>query len=354
MGAVAGASAGLRSCDRPTLRAAPSSSIVDTVDISMFPAVHALAQPVATMVPRPLDAPRFLRAAPDGTSAPAPNRAIDAVEAVVRAPPPPSSPPPPARPLQPAFDSSPPSVPSLGHFASIHASNPQGPAPLAQANQSRILFCEGYLSKIRGLGQTRKRFFRFTSESLTYYTEEAGEAISSMIAPHVEYFSDSGKCRMRVTTKRPFGKSDMLETVLETPSEAVKLRWMEAFRCFELLRMHGSAPTPREGALVAEGYLTKVKPMGYYSQERWFVLTARRLAYFEAEGGDLMASLPLSEISDIVFRGDSREFVLRARTAFTKSGLSEIVCCGDSLAVRNRWMAALKTVLDPAVFKLER
>ena len=36
-----------------------------------------------------------------------------------------------------------------------------------------ILLCEGYITKIRGIGRTRIRFFRLTTKTFTFFSEEA-------------------------------------------------------------------------------------------------------------------------------------------------------------------------------------
>ena len=47
-----------------------------------------------------------------------------------------------------------------------------------EANLPEILLCEGYITKIRGIGRTRSRFFRLTTKTFSFYSEEAVGAMS--------------------------------------------------------------------------------------------------------------------------------------------------------------------------------
>lgn len=117
------------------------------------------------------------------------------------------------------------------------------------------------------------------------------------------FLSDISKTRMRVITKAPFGASNSTEMMLEASHHRVKERWLHAFKQED--NTSGGFRS-YEGELLAEGYLTKVQPVGTTSKTRWFVLTDRHLGYYKEEGHDIMGNVALGNITVVTLHGRSR------------------------------------------------
>lgn len=210
------------------------------------------------------------------------------------------------------------------------------------------LLCEGYLTKHRGVGQSRTRWFRLTTKKLTYYTKDAGELIASCLTDDIASVTDLDKRQMRVITREPFGQSHKAEMVLEAPNQRVKQKWFCAFR--------GETNTSGgmrnfDGVLVVEGYLVKVQAsMTSADKQRWFVCTNKHFAYYKEESGEMMGSVPLENITSVGPAGDNKSFKVIANQRFTTTGSYEVVCRCESEAVRNKWLAQMQKVIPEEKF----
>jgi hypothetical protein len=87
-----------------------------------------------------------------------------------------------------------------------------------------LLSSQGSLQKLRGLGQTRTRWFSLTTSKLMYYTENTGDLISSVNISDIVSVTDLGNKRFRVATREPFGASKTNEMLLEASSQAAKAK----------------------------------------------------------------------------------------------------------------------------------
>eukprot|EP00035_Acanthoeca_spectabilis_P024267 m.453084 g.453084 ORF g.453084 m.453084 type:complete len:278 (-) comp20434_c0_seq1:107-940(-) len=213
------------------------------------------------------------------------------------------------------------------------------------------LLCEGYLRKIRGWGQNRTRWFRLSGKSFAYFTKDAGELIGSVAVGEIESVKSVSKYQLCITTTVPFGKSNMLEMVLEAPSETVRERWESSLGMLQLQKMDGGpvAFGSDEDTLVAEGYLIKVQEsLLALSRTRWFCLTRARFSYFSEEGGEFIAYCPLDNITYVGIE-DETTFKVTAMQPFTKTGAAAVVLACRDTAERDRWLRCFDVLLPGKV-----
>lgn len=211
----------------------------------------------------------------------------------------------------------------------------------------RIL-CEGYLRKIRGWGQNRTRWFRLTTQSISFYTKDAGERIAScLVSEIVSVTQDSGK-RFKLLTSTPFGRTQNKLMLLEAPSQPVKSKWLDALD-FKKNQTQGTISESVEEIIYAEGYLNKVKhKINALSRSRWFMCTSKAITYYDEEGGNEMASCPLDNV--ILARlVDDITFEVVGRDAFTKSGDSQLTLQCRDMAERDRWLQQLQKAMPHKV-----
>eukprot|EP00051_Salpingoeca_urceolata_P000643 m.35013 g.35013 ORF g.35013 m.35013 type:complete len:982 (+) comp10886_c0_seq2:109-3054(+) len=227
--------------------------------------------------------------------------------------------------------------------ASVHDNK-----PLAEQDLGEQLIAEGYLLKIRGVGQNRRRFFRLTNKSFMYFTEEAGELLADIPVNDIKAATNVHKTQFRLVTKHPFGASSAAtdELLLKAPDVRVKNCWLRALQQSEDLSASWRQQS-QPGKLKAEGYLKKVVGGVSKSRMRWFVLTDESLAYYFKQGDERMAILKLDDITTVCGTSDKREFRVVANKKFSVSGHSEVTLRSPTAAARNRWVKALISVLPP-------
>lgn len=88
-----------------------------------------------------------------------------------------------------------------------------------------------------------------------------------MAVCEIESVKEISRYQLCVTTKIPFGKTSLVEMILEAPSEVVRERWESNLGMVQLEQMAENSDTasPRPGSglgddtLLAEGYLIKVQ-----------------------------------------------------------------------------------------------
>ena len=118
---------------------------------------------------------------------------------------------------------------------------------------------------------------------------------------------------MRVVTKAPFGASSQMEMLLEFATQAIKIKWMEAFK----QRNTGSGGARGAlGNVVIEGYLNKLKSFPSSNKVRFFVLTDKEFAYYSEEAGEMKGSCPIGAILSINLTGDGDCFTVTAVSWF--------------------------------------
>lgn len=239
------------------------------------------------------------------------------------------------------------SAPAPSGAPSLPAGRGGAAAAAAVAAGGEDLLCEGYLLKHRGVGQSRSRFFQLTTKKFMYFSENAGEQIASCLVADFASILEVDKKTFRIITREPFGQSNKTEMVLEAPNHAVKNKWVHFLKGD---RNTGGGARELEGKMIVEGYLTKVQPMGSSSKERWFMCTTEVFAYCKEEAGELMGSVPLSNITSIGPTGDPKCFKVISNTRFTVTGSYEVLCRADSEAVRNKWIERLKLVISEEKF----
>eukprot|EP00050_Salpingoeca_kvevrii_P006256 m.288312 g.288312 ORF g.288312 m.288312 type:complete len:395 (+) comp11947_c0_seq1:115-1299(+) len=217
------------------------------------------------------------------------------------------------------------------------------PAPLPAEDEDEILLCEGYLNKLRGIGQTRRRYFRLTNKRFAYFTEDAGELISMVLSDQIEAVADVDKTKIRVVTVSPMGTSSSNEVLLEAGNAKIKNRWMQAFKQKE--NLSGGIREQEGDNVLVEGYLVKVQSGVSSNKTRWFCLTDQTFAYYREECGELMGSVPVDKITTLSAPGDSRDFKIIANERFTVTGSFEVTCRCETKAVRNKWLVQLQRIL---------
>lgn len=92
------------------------------------------------------------------------------------------------------------------------------------------VFAEGYLKKIRGFGQNRRRFFRVTLNHFAFYARDCGELISYVKRSDISELRDLGEDAFEVVTSVAFGASGSSRMILRAKNAAVKTRWLAALR----------------------------------------------------------------------------------------------------------------------------
>ena len=90
--------------------------------------------------------------------------------------------------------------------------------------------------------------------------------------------TDVSQRRFRVSTTEPFGASGAHEMLLETPSQAVKFKWLNAMK-HDISKLSGFSSNRAE--LIVEGPLLKLQPFGAVSKTRWFKVTTKKFSYLE-------------------------------------------------------------------------
>lgn len=185
-----------------------------------------------------------------------------------------------------------------------------------------------------------------TTKKLMYYTENAGELISSVQLKDVVAVTEMDKRTFRLATAEPFGASKTHEMVLEAHSPKVKQKWLSAMKT-DATQFNGFSSNRAE--LIVECYLLKVQPFGTINTTRWFRLTAKKFAYYTDEAGEELGSVPFEFVSAITVLG-KRDFSLTATQPFTKTGMFEVHCRCKSPAVRQKWITGLNRVLPAHKF----
>ena len=82
------------------------------------------------------------------------------------------------------------------------------------------LLCEGYLVKLRGFARNRKRWFRVTTGTVSFYERDGGRCIATTPRSNISRVADAGATARNFTlvTTLPFGKSGQSSMTLQAPS----------------------------------------------------------------------------------------------------------------------------------------
>eukprot|EP00055_Hartaetosiga_balthica_P001836 m.2006 g.2006 ORF g.2006 m.2006 type:complete len:268 (-) comp1692_c0_seq1:64-867(-) len=198
------------------------------------------------------------------------------------------------------------------------------------------LICEGYLKKIRGFAQNRRRWFRLTQKYFAYFQEDGGRFIAFIERSNIVDVESVSPLKFVLRTSTPFGASEQHEMVLEGKTEEVTERWISAIKNDE-----------REGdpgRLYVEGYISKVQPFGSFNRLRWFTLTEQYFSYHTIEGGEVMGTCPVSSIKDVISKG-TYSFVLAAESPFTRTGSAVVTCKCENEHVRDKWLNCFTAIL---------
>lgn len=107
-------------------------------------------------------------------------------------------------------------------FTSEALGDPRCPLGSKMEDVSDHLLVEGYLTKIRGFGRNRKRWFRLTENYVAFYTADAGSLISYIDTSRVESVRDVSKYRFELVSSVPFGASGASSMLLEARTEDVQ------------------------------------------------------------------------------------------------------------------------------------
>eukprot|EP00051_Salpingoeca_urceolata_P028049 m.484676 g.484676 ORF g.484676 m.484676 type:complete len:286 (-) comp23497_c0_seq1:150-1007(-) len=216
-------------------------------------------------------------------------------------------------------------------------------SPSTSENHDTLL-CEGYLHKDRGLFRKRRRWFRLTRKTLSFYETNGGTLISTIASSGIHRVESVGACQFDVVTKVPFGRSGQRVTLLVAPSTLVRDKWVQALDTRK--GVHASHRATMHGELIAEGYLTKIKPdILSRSRSRWFVLTKQHLAYYEADGGAFLGSCCTSDV-DRVERTGNCSILVAARAPFTRTGAAELLLKCESEQECEKWLACLQNTMS--------
>lgn len=174
--------------------------------------------------------------------------------------------------------------------------------------------------------QNRTRWFRLSGKSFAYFTKDAGELIGSVAVGEIESVKSVSKYQLCITTTVPFGKSNMLEMVLEAPSETVRERWESSLGMLQLQKMDGGpvAFGSDEDTLVAEGYLIKVQESllalsrtRYYSEG--LVTTTRRLTLLPFSFCTAGSASLVRDSHTLLRKGESSLPIARSTTSHTSA-----------------------------------
>lgn len=207
-----------------------------------------------------------------------------------------------------------------------------------------VLLCEGYLKKIRGIGQNRKRWFRLTETQIAYFTRESGSPISSLNRRDISSVEDQSPTRILILSRAPWGQSQSKEMLLEAADEEAKNKWLLCLRQPKA----DVGFRADDGLLLCEGYLNKLQPFGVMNRMRWFTFTTRHFAYYTKEAGVIMASCGLDNIVSVSPKGTTA-FRLVAAAPFTKTGASAVTCECESPEALNKWLTAIRLVLKDKI-----
>ncbi|EGD80101.1 hypothetical protein PTSG_10374 [Salpingoeca rosetta] len=158
------------------------------------------------------------------------------------------------------------------------------------------LLCEGYLKKIRGFAQNRRRWFRVTANHIAFFSADGGSLISYIHRDHVSDVRDISKYRFLISTHKPFGASGASSMILEASTPEAKNRWL---LCLQKTTDSSRGTQEDTGHLYTEGYMCKLQGFGSRDRTRWFVLTDRYFSYYTTEAGDLMGRCPIEQIQSV-------------------------------------------------------
>lgn len=237
---------------------------------------------------------------------------------------------------------------------------------MTDIDDDEVLLCEGYLRKIRGWGQNRTRWFRLTTKQFAFFAKDAGELLSSCARDGIKSVVDmpGEPLRFQIETIKPFGRTDNRVMVLEAPTAAVKIKWLDHLQHPErevapvgmgVLEREAPTDITAESAtvLLIEGYLTKLQQsLTALSRMRWFVFTSASLAYYEEEGGALIAHCPNEKLIRVAPLSPSC-FEVEAAEPFTKTGATRVeLQCRDE-AERDKWLQQMKKGVPDKVFLSE-
>ena len=219
------------------------------------------------------------------------------------------------------------------------------PPPMSQMGE---LLCEGELVKVKdNTLQNRRRHFRLTLTSFSYYKYEGGPKIAGIGTEFLGEVKEVGKYKFRLHFSeggeigRKRGKTSLL---LLAPSTSVRTKWVQALRT-------RTTPARRAGeTLLVEGYLTKVQPLGTSNTRRWFVCDTNSLSYYKREEGSVYGAVVLSNITGFKSTNDKREFRIQASVPITRTGYSEITCRAATQEARDKWVAMLQRRLPISLF----
>eukprot|EP00051_Salpingoeca_urceolata_P001342 m.40220 g.40220 ORF g.40220 m.40220 type:complete len:277 (+) comp11343_c1_seq1:303-1133(+) len=215
---------------------------------------------------------------------------------------------------------------------------------LPMADVEDQLVCEGYLRKIRGFAQNRRRWFRLTATTIGFYDQDAGRLIHGIERAFIVKVTDVGRRRFQLQCGIPFGASGSDTMLLEAPSTEVKNKWLLCLG----QRSVGEGYRSQDGRIFIEGILLKMQPIGSRSRLRWFVFSEKHFAYYQEEAGEFMAACPIKQIQNVSPKGDL-SFKLTAKAPFTKTGAHEVICQCETEAVRDKWLAVMNRTIAAAV-----
>lgn len=74
------------------------------------------------------------------------------------------------------------------------------------------------------------------------------------------------------------------------------------------------------------------------------------LSLLQEEGGEIMGSVLLENITTVGATGDKCSFKVMANTRFTVTGSYEVVCRCPNEPVRNKWLAQMQRVIPREKF----
>ena len=182
-----------------------------------------------------------------------------------------------------------------------------------------------------------------TSKKLMYYTENAGELISTIQLKDVVAVTEIGSKTFRLNTAEPFGASQTHEMVIEADNARVMQKWLVAMKKDASL-VNSVGFSSNRAELIMECYLLKVQPFGVLDTTRWFRLTTKKFAYFKDEAGEELGSVPFEYVAAVTVIG-KKDFTLTSVQPFTKTGMFEVHCRCKTPALRQKWITGLNKVL---------
>eukprot|EP00051_Salpingoeca_urceolata_P035912 m.31975 g.31975 ORF g.31975 m.31975 type:complete len:502 (-) comp9895_c0_seq2:273-1778(-) len=92
--------------------------------------------------------------------------------------------------------------------------------------------------------------------------------------------------------------------------------------------------------LLCEGPLLKIRGL-MQNHVRWFALTTRRLMYYTDNGGELISSASLSDVTAVTDIKGGKRFRVTTKAPFGASRNNEMLLEAGSLGIKEKWLRAL-------------